>query len=277
GSASRPDRAPRAGAGGARQDPGSQARRRSSMTDRAVGEGLRMYMVLCFERLAGRRIRPALPMRIEDSVTRTQMRRRIAMAIETPTHIKGGRLARQRHVTDRAVTFGAADAFGDMDAVIEIDVVRQGVDALPAQRLMLREALPHRCQDESIRPDLRVAGHAGLGRRHAGIPCHLDRGVTVATIEAEAAHMMLVTERHRLRRRKADLVVVAHARYAPHQQRQEYGAARGAEEAGIHQQIGALPEDRRHLGSLSTAKPPLNASRLGLFRLINSAVPLCAN
>src|SRR6185312_9069746 len=115
GSASRPDRAPRAGAGGVRQDPGSQARRRSSMTDRAVGEGLRMYMVLCFERLAGRRIRPALPMRIEDSVTRTQMRRRIAMAIETPTHIKGGRLARQRHVTDRAVTFGAADAFGDMD------------------------------------------------------------------------------------------------------------------------------------------------------------------
>ena len=45
-------------------------------------------------------------------------------------------LAGQRHLADRAVAFRAADALGDMDAVVEIDVIGQRVDALPAHRLM---------------------------------------------------------------------------------------------------------------------------------------------
>ena len=47
------------------------------------------------------------------------------------------RLPGQRHAVDRAVAGHAADAFGDMDAVIEEDVVRQLVDAVPADRLAL--------------------------------------------------------------------------------------------------------------------------------------------
>ena len=71
--------------------------------------------------LIGRR----LPIRIENFRGRPQIRRRIAVAIETPAHGQRRRLPHQRHGGDRAVTGGAADAFGDVDRVIEIDVIGQ--------------------------------------------------------------------------------------------------------------------------------------------------------
>ncbi len=67
--------------------------------------------------------------------------------------------------SDGAVAGGAAHALGHVDAVVEIDVIRQAVDPLPADRLVARETLPHGREHLRVGPDLRMAGHAGLGRR----------------------------------------------------------------------------------------------------------------
>ena len=56
------------------------------------------------------------------------------MAIETPLHVKRLRFARERHLIDAAVACRATDAFGDVNAVVEIDVAGQIVDPIPFQR-----------------------------------------------------------------------------------------------------------------------------------------------
>ena len=68
---------------------------------------------------------------------------------------------------------------------------------IPAQRLPLCEALPYRRKDFRIGPDLRMAGHAGMGRRDAGILRHFDRRMAVTAIEAEPTDVVLMAERHR--------------------------------------------------------------------------------
>ncbi len=103
---------------------------------------------------------------------------RSMVAIQAPAHVERLGLARHRHGANRAVALGAADAFGDMDAVVEKDVVGERIDARPPDILVLGQALAHRRQHRRRGPELRMAGHAGLGRRHAGIARELDRGMT---------------------------------------------------------------------------------------------------
>src|SRR5579883_1097736 len=140
-------------------------------------------------------------MRVEHFIERPQMRRRIAVAGEAPAHIECRRLPGQRHVADRAVAFRAADAFGDMDAVIEIDVVGETIDPGPAQRFPVSQALTYRREDRRIGPNLGMAGHAGFSRRNAGVLRRLNRRMAIAAVEPEAADMMLVAERDGLYRR----------------------------------------------------------------------------
>jgi hypothetical protein len=46
------------------------------------------------------------------------------MAINTPLHVKGLRFARERHLIDAPMAGRTADAFGDVNAVVEVDVAR---------------------------------------------------------------------------------------------------------------------------------------------------------
>ena len=88
----------------------------------------------------------------------------------------------------------AADAFVHVDAVVEIDKIRQVVHPHPLQRFSRAIALPHRLQHGRARPYLPVAVHAGLGRRDAGKIGILDGGVAVAAVNAHAAHVVLMAE-----------------------------------------------------------------------------------
>ena len=63
------------------------------------------------------------------------MRTGVAMAIETPAHADRSLRADHVHLIDSAVARHTADARGEMRAVIEVDEVRQCVDADPADRL----------------------------------------------------------------------------------------------------------------------------------------------
>src|ERR1043166_8008785 len=85
-----------------------------------------------------------------------------------------------------------------MDAVVEENEIRQIIDAIPLQGLLCGQALAHRREHWRIGPYLRVAGHAGLGRRDSRERGFLNRGMAIAAIEPEPGDVMLMAERHRL-------------------------------------------------------------------------------
>ena len=62
------------------------------------------------------------------------------MAVEAPPHVERLRFARQRHLIDPTMTSGAANSFGYVHTVIEIDVTGQIIyphhfSGLPVARL----------------------------------------------------------------------------------------------------------------------------------------------
>ena len=92
----------------------------------------------------------------------------LAVTFQTPLHVKCLRSIRDRHLVDLAVTSRTADAFRDVDAVIEIGEVRQIVHAVPSQWRILVEARAHWSKHGRFRPDLRMTRHAGLGGWDSG-------------------------------------------------------------------------------------------------------------
>ena len=92
----------------------------------------------------------------------------------------------------------AAHTFINVNTVIEIHEVRQLIHSRPLQRSVRSIAFPHWFEQRGIRPDLRVAVHACLRRRNTGEAGGLNGRMAVATVDPQAGHMMLVTERHRL-------------------------------------------------------------------------------
>src|SRR5262245_17989974 len=92
----------------------------------------------------------------------------------------------------------AADALLHVDAVVEVDEVRQVVATNPLERPILTEARADRFEERTGRPDLRVAVDACLGRRNAGRRRDLDGRVAVAAVDADAAGVVLVAELHGL-------------------------------------------------------------------------------
>jgi hypothetical protein len=94
-----------------------------------------------------------------------------------------------------------ADPLLDVNAVIEENEIGQLIDTRPLDRLLRRQALPHRRENRRILPYLRMTGHAGFGRRQSGKRGFLDRGMAITAVEAETRDVMLMTERDRLRQR----------------------------------------------------------------------------
>ena len=70
----------------------------------------------------------------------------VFMTINTPSHIKGLVAIGERHLADGAVTGRAAHPFIHMNAVIEINEIRLGVDARPLQRYVRCVTGAHRFQ-----------------------------------------------------------------------------------------------------------------------------------
>jgi len=127
-----------------------------------------------------------------------QVRRRIAMAVEAPLHPQRCRAPCHRHLVDAAVTLDAGNAFGDVDAVIEIDEVGQRVNTVPGDRQAALRAAPQGRKDVGLGEELRVARQADGRRRQAGEGARFDRREAVAAIESVVADVVLVTERNRL-------------------------------------------------------------------------------
>ncbi len=146
-------------------------------------------------------VRGRLIFHVEDLLARAHELFGRAVTLETPVHIQRVDAPRERHLIDAPMAGGAADSLVHVNAVIEIDKLRQIVDARPLDRFAGPKALAHRRESRAIRPNLRVAIHADFCRRNAGKRARLDRCVAVPAIDAIIANVMLVTKRDRLRAR----------------------------------------------------------------------------
>jgi len=123
------------------------------------------------------------------------------VAIETPAHRERSCLPHQRHGSDRPMTGRAADSFGNMDGVIEINVIGQPMHALPVDRFVLGQAIAHRRKHRGVGKELRMARHAGRRRRQTGEGGFFNGRVAVTAIDTVVADVMLVTEGYRLMQR----------------------------------------------------------------------------
>ena len=169
----------------------------------------------------------------------------------------------QRHLVDRPVAGGAADALVHVNAVIEIHEVGQIVDARPLERLAGAEALPHRLQHRRVRPDLRVAVHARLGRRNAGKARVLHRRVAVAAIDAQSRHVVLVAERHRLHAAQRLLRRVGRALHLERRPQQTGDHDHHGDDRSARNCIRTTMEDLGHLRSFPVLQFPANRHSLG--------------
>ncbi len=89
-------------------------------------------------------------------------------------------------------------ALRNVDAVVKIRIFRQVVNAFPFDRLVIAKAGPDRFKVRAVGPDLTVAVHTGLCRRH---PCRrgrLYRLVAISAIDTVVTDVMLVAELNRL-------------------------------------------------------------------------------
>jgi len=129
----------------------------------------------------------------------------ISVTFQTPLHIERVLAPHERHLVNSAVTGGAADAFMDMNAVVEINEVGQVVHPRPLQRATGAVTLAHGLQQRTIGPDLGMAIHAGFRRRNSGKGTFLDRRVAIPTVYSIVADVMLMAKRDRLDARNADL------------------------------------------------------------------------
>lgn len=178
---------------------------------------------------------------------------RLAVTLDTPFHLERILFVNGRHLIDRPVTGRAAYALCDMNAVIEIDVLRKVVNAVPLDRFVISEACSDRLKVRSIGPKLAVAIHTRLGRRHTGGCGCLDRLMAISAVNTVIAHVMLVRELHRLlyfevlsrqigRPRKLRPGVKTNAR-------QQYNR----DHADLRNVIGALSKDLCHLKTRSSS------------------------
>lgn len=135
-----------------------------------------------------------LPIHTEDEFAWPDESFRSAMALQAPLHLQGLRLRHQRHAVHAAMTGDAANALMQVNTVVEVDKIWQIVHACPDQRLPGAKALPHGGKEGTLRPDMSVAVHAGFSGWESGKGAHFHRGVTIAAVNTQPTHMMLVAE-----------------------------------------------------------------------------------
>ena len=120
------------------------------------------------------------------------------MTIKAPPHKQRFVLVGERHFVNTPVAFHTPDAFVHVNAVVEVSKLGQVVNPLPCDRRACPVAGSHRLKGGCTNPNLLVAVHADLCRRHASKGGRFDRCVTIAAVDPKLADMMRVTQFDRL-------------------------------------------------------------------------------
>ncbi len=75
-----------------------------------------------------------LPSQVKNLRTRPEKLGWVSVTADAPLHVKRLVFPGDRHLADIAVTSGTADSFADVNAVVEVDKIRQIVHSPPPQR-----------------------------------------------------------------------------------------------------------------------------------------------
>jgi len=115
------------------------------------------------------------------------------------------------HVGDVTVANGAIEPSLDMPLVIKVDISRHGVDLDPGYGLFLGPEIPYlgdlgldvdRSSVEVVvdiaSRNMRMATHASLNGRDAGVRGHIDKAMAILTWNLILAGVYLVAESYRL-------------------------------------------------------------------------------
>ncbi len=144
-----------------------------------------------------------------DFFGRPKMRRRVAMAIETPAHTERSHLHHFFHLVHTSMTRNTTHAAGHVSGMIKVGIVGKIMHLGPQHRLPRGRTLADRqqlgalamhgnCCNSTISVSTRVTLHTGCGRRNRRSSGLFNRVVTIPAIHFQLARMQRVTERDRL-------------------------------------------------------------------------------
>lgn len=135
-----------------------------------------------------------------------------------------------------------------MDGVIEVREIRKIVHPCPTDRRAVLEAVAHRLQYFAVGPNLRVAVHAYRRRGDSRERGNFDRRMTVPTIDAEAAHMVIMAERHGLDARHVFVGYIRGPVDRGHQPEQTDNQEQCAKYTQARKGVRAAVKNLRHTG-----------------------------
>lgn len=130
----------------------------------------------------------------EDISDRTHMLLRVAVTCQTPGHCEGWRLPDQRHLVHSSVAFGAANTLMEMNAVIEVDILRKLINTCPLDRKSRLVTPAHRFQVWRHRPHFGVTIQTNRGGRDIRERAIFHADMTIPAVYPEAAHVVFMTE-----------------------------------------------------------------------------------
>jgi hypothetical protein len=230
------------------------------MTCRAIRfdlDTVLLHQLLSQFQLIGRR----LIVHAKDKLARAHVFSRIAMTVETPSHLECLGFPGSRHLVHLPMTRRAANPFLDVNAVIKIHKVRERVDARPLNRHTALKTRAHGLENGAVGKKLCVAIHAGLSGRKTRKGRRLGGGVAVPAVNAVVANVMLVTEGDRLCRRDADARQIWGADDDSRDEEHARDNKGGAKDAHAGKGIRAPMKDLSHLNF----RVVVDANQMGLL------------
>jgi hypothetical protein len=120
-----------------------------------------------------------LPVKIQDLFSRPDVRGRISVTLEAPRHAERFCMVNDDHLIHFAVTRFATYAALNVHGVVEIGVVRQLVDLLPAKGPIGIPRLTQFDEQRTLRLDVQMTIHARFSRRHIRMGRLINVRVTV--------------------------------------------------------------------------------------------------
>jgi hypothetical protein len=156
-------------------------------------------------------------------------------------------LKHQGHLIDLAVTGRAAHAFVHVNAVIEINEVRQTMHANPLDGFISAITFAHRLQIPDIVEQHGMAIHAGFGGRDSGGSGCLDAGMTVAAINTVISNVVLVAELDRLLARDVLVRQIRSAGQTHHTTKSQSREERAKKDTDLGDEIRAAVKNLGHV------------------------------
>src|SRR4030095_7565524 len=88
----------------------------------------------------------------------------------------------------------AANTFVEVNTVVKVDKIWQVVHSGPDKRLSRAKTLPYRRQEGALSPDISMTVHTCFRGWEPSKSTHFYRGMTIAAVNTQSAHMVLVAE-----------------------------------------------------------------------------------